>query len=689
MKSKLEKRLQQLRASAGAVAIQRTWRGYRTRKELKKALQPVEPVSSLLTSSNLQPIEMESYSDIPFEDIRMVQVCVDSLAGVGVNVCSTNVCCRVFDESGQQIQGASSANSETKSASKQPSFQFSMCWDKTALSPVMLVLLRFDVLETPPNRVSIMGYASIPLFTRKAHDSSSYVLNSGRFQVPVYYGLLKKGVSLTEETLKTYLDGALPGVFAYVRIFDPTVEKPPAPLSSRMIPRVDTIAYRLCTSVSCTPSGLETEKGCALPWQGQAKHAFARYCDESTSISTEELLLVQRLTQEWIQRIFDQSKTIKPQMMLKNFYEYNDETGFYAMLHSLYNVGTQTKSPGLMSFLTRKKGVAWTYKVTFQYLRGYEKEEQEPATASLPELRASPDAYRTPQKARTYSRASPLLLCTPDSDPGDRSTPLSELDPLYLLDDVSWSLDFASPEQYPHYEAQAPRRVHGMQLSSTACVLITTCVVKLQVSAKGKIGIYMDPTKQNNVMWGLCPLMETMQRSSLALGTPDTTFVVNCGVQQVPLFLGFPPKRLMTSPAPFSDLCSLLHTTDTGNLQLSSCASALVSVYDTRLHGLIQRMGIGSLPFGEDTLRRILVSASSYPHTDQAAYQRLHQAFSFDGFKYQGEPSIKDNLQRNASDIGLKSGKSLWLKISQLYAQTITDAYLQRLELEEEEGQRQ
>lgn len=241
--SALAARLDRIRQNAGATKLQTIFRGMKARRSMHEIVQ--QNLSKMKTEVESNCNELESFVDIPFHQLRSVQLCVDAAEGLPLCCTATRVTGRLLTERREQIGDNIMSNCEIGCSPQRP--LYSDCigsWDKSVLlSTSYTFLIRVDTLERPSLAPAVVGYAVIKLCTNKdgkqpregstesdpTDPSTGVLLNSGLFKIPLFYGSLIASSAtsvLNEFNVQTQLDGKIPGAFIYVRIYDATIDRP-------------------------------------------------------------------------------------------------------------------------------------------------------------------------------------------------------------------------------------------------------------------------------------------------------------------------------------------------------------------------------------------------------------------------------------------------------------------------------
>jgi len=376
--TKLAKRLNKLRLSAGATKLQTLWRGHKSRLHIRDLIAQLKALSDSLDHGN----ELESFVDVPYSKLRSVQFCVDAAEGLPACCSATRVTAKLLSPTREMIGDSYTSVSSAAEDPHSPGFDLIGSWDKSLLSSAAYTfLVRVDTLERPSLRPRCVGYSVLKLCTDELHNrrqpaqdtdpmTDTVLFNSGLFRLPIYYGKLVGSTShslFSEASTLSQLDGALPGAHLYVRLFDSSIDKPTRYCADRgqtstpgrggladpyrrtldmpegNVALVLAAAYHFADSTDTPPLFTPVTKPLLLSYlhrRGQlsskTKGQDKGQQQEEWLLTEEDAICVHRAVDAWITAAFPVAVTqlIDPRF----FTRYDDSSGVSLAVEGLYNM---------------------------------------------------------------------------------------------------------------------------------------------------------------------------------------------------------------------------------------------------------------------------------------------------------------------------------------------------------------
>ncbi|KAJ1390272.1 hypothetical protein B484DRAFT_409068, partial [Ochromonadaceae sp. CCMP2298] len=384
--------------------------------------------------------QIQQMQHLPFEQVELMQFCIDGAVGLPLCATATRVTARLLDHTRAQI-GVSSAStvSQPDGRAEEPRFDLQASWRGSSLSPTVTIVCRIDTLEKPSLQPRCVGFAVLKLCVDKEgiqpdpdRHYDQLFLNSGQFLLPIVYGSVPSNGVFSESLMDR-----LPHIYdAYlsVRLFDPSqsasTDRP------QQSPNRDTRKYDLSkTLLACLIRSLP---GTELPPMPLDERLAGEVLGGVGIDAVEKQALV-RATSEWLLRIFPPVNQklggVNPRFLL----DYNDRVGAFVALDMLYNMPPRARlirdaaegAARLQSgsvFHKPYDDKTTMFKIYFRYLPG----------SNLPrKLRGAVD---------------------------------------FVIDDASMDLDFGSKELNPVYLDEFSRTT-GFSLSTNACLLVVVTAV--------------------------------------------------------------------------------------------------------------------------------------------------------------------------------------------------------------------
>jgi hypothetical protein len=128
--------LKKKRENKHAVLIQSKWRGHCTRKTISERKEEKEKAHlQEPDEDNAEEEKLEAFKQIPFDDIKRVQFCVDNAVGLPVNCTVTRISCRLLQQDRTPLSEAGESFSDPESPVTSPEYDMFMTWKGKFLFP--------------------------------------------------------------------------------------------------------------------------------------------------------------------------------------------------------------------------------------------------------------------------------------------------------------------------------------------------------------------------------------------------------------------------------------------------------------------------------------------------------------------------------------------------------------------------
>jgi len=532
-KNKRKERLNLLRKEKHASVVQALWRGVLHRKSMKKMVQVAKQVVSEVHEIKLNKAShrLKDYGKIEIKDINTIMCIIDYGLNLPLNCTTTKATIAMYNSSRKRMtafhNNDSNANIPSKindlsSKPQSPNYSHQLKWKMKGdeeLDPTTLFIIKIETMELPSLRPAVVGYAFINLFIDdgeysprqpKDNKNSKLYLNSGFFELSIYFGTIPKHSALDIALIERGEMKRIPDAVLHVRILDPASKTHVnCDRSNNQIP----IQYRNNSenqSLSTLTKLIKTFSESTISVEPQLPTELKmHYMKGNQSKGNQvDLDIYQEKLENWINEVYKISSVNRP-INSSTMLKYNDEQGLYCSLDFLYNMPKLNKATSSKD----KKMIIHTYKATFSYLSGKGKDDD---------------------------------------------------DDNWVEDDCTSGLEFDSPETCPIFNGEM-FHVNNFGFTENACILIVVSSINIivddskiekdiqknqtntPIGIKGLEILYHDPT---TTWYGLLKIRKD--------DNDKDSFYIDGGCHQIPLIRGTPPDAILESKNPYQTFLSMV-----------------------------------------------------------------------------------------------------------------------------------
>lgn len=534
-KNKRKERLERIRKEKHASVVQALWRGALHRKSMKKLVQATETIVSQIREVKLNRAShrIKDYGKIEVSKIDTIMCMIDYGLNLPLNCTCTKATIAMYNSSRKRMTAFHNNDSnlnipskinELSSKSETPNYMHALKWKMKGdeeLDPTTLFIIKIETMELPTLKPAVVGYAFINLFINdsefsprqpKDMNNSKLYLNSGFFELGIYYGTIPKHSSLDIELIEKGEMKRIPDACLYVRIMDPTCKAHEnCDKSNNQIPmqyKSNNENQSLSTLTKLTKAFAESTVSVEPPLPTELKMHYTK--NNQSKGNQVDLDIYTEKLENWINAVYRISSVNRP-INISTMLKYNDEHGLYCALDSLYNMPKLNKATSSKE----KKTIIHTYKATFSYLSG---------------------------KGR------------------------NEDDENWVQDDCTSGLEFDSTENCPIFNGEM-FHVNKFGLTDNACILLVVTSINIitddskvdkdvqknqantPAGVKGLEILYNDPTA---TWYGLLKIRRDDNNND------KDSFFVDCGSHQVPLVRGIPLDAVLESKNPYNTFLSIV-----------------------------------------------------------------------------------------------------------------------------------